>query len=192
MHRVAVVLVALGVALAFGTAAQAQEVTADEVRASFAGLTVAQLEGAGYALEEPPVCIDASILPPGVATLLGVPTTAGMGIHYINEAFIDGTLDPMAPEVVVFGPDGTLWSVEYLTPPQAAPMEIFGQQLSLVEAIGLDALHLWVIDNPGGQFTDFNANVSCGAQVEVVDSGSAPADRSRRAALTGPAAPLRG
>ena len=51
-------------------------------------------------------------------------------------------------------------------------MEIFGQQLSLVEAIGLDALHLWVIDNPGGQFTDFNANVSCGAQVEVVDSGS--------------------
>ena len=80
MHRVAVVFVALGVALAFGTAAQAQEVTADEVRASFAGLTVAQIEGAGYVAEEL-VCIDAGILPPGVAALLGVPTTAGMGIH---------------------------------------------------------------------------------------------------------------
>lgn len=95
-----------------------------------------------------------------------------MGIHYINGAFIDDNLDPMEPEVVVFGPDGTLWSAEYLTPPQTTPMEIFGQQLSLVEAIELDALHLWVIDNPGGQFTDFNAEVSCGAQVQVVDSGS--------------------
>lgn len=69
MHRVAVVLVvfvALGIAFAFGTAAQAQEVTADDVRASFAGLTVAQIEGAGYVGEEPPECVDASILPPSV------------------------------------------------------------------------------------------------------------------------------
>jgi hypothetical protein len=170
MHRVAVVLVALGVALAFGTAAQAQEVTADEVRASFAGLTVAQLEAAGYEAEAI-VCIDAGVLPPGVAGLLGIPTTAGMGIHYVNGAFVDDTLDPMEPEAVMFGPDGTLWGVEYLTLPQAEPMELFGQQLSLTEAVGLDALHLWVIDNPGGQFTDFNADVSCGT-VEVVDAGS--------------------
>ena len=72
----------------------------------------------------------------------------------------------------MFGPDGAIWGVEYLTPPQATPLDIFGQQLSLVEAVGLDALHLSVIDNPGGQFTDFNADASCGAQVEVVDSGS--------------------
>lgn len=171
MHRIAVVLVALGVALAFGATVQAQEVTADEVRASFAGLTVAQFEAVGYEAEAL-VCIDASVLPPGVADLLGVPTTAAMGIHYINGALIDDNIDPMEPEVVVFGPDGTLWAVEYLTPPQATPMELFGQQLSLVEAVGFDALHLWVIDNPGGQFTDFNADVSCGMQVQVVDSGS--------------------
>ena len=138
---------------------QAQEPTADDVRAQFANITVAEVEAMGYVLETP--CIDASELPQAALDALNIPSTAGMGVHYINEGLIDTTLDPMEPEAIQFGPDGEIWNVEYLTPPQETPMQLFGQDLNFVEEVELDALHLWVIDNPNGQFADFNPAVAC-------------------------------
>jgi hypothetical protein len=164
MRKIVVPVIAAAVAIVtLATAAQAQEPalisepTADDVRAAFAGLPASQFEAVGYALLEP-VCVDASVLPPPVLQQLGIPATAAMGIHYANFAMVDDTLDAMEPEVAVFGPDGTLWSVEYLSPTAG---EMLGQTLSFVEEIELYALHLWVIDNPAGQFADFNPAVTC-------------------------------
>jgi hypothetical protein len=164
VRKIVVPVIAAAVAIVtLATAAQAQEPalisepTADDVRAAFAGLPASQFEAVGYVLEEP-VCVDASVLPPPVLQQLGIPATAAMGIHYANFAMVDDTLDAMAPEVAVFGPEGTLWSVEYLSPTEG---EVLGQTLSFVDEIGLYALHLWVIDNPAGQFADFNPAVTC-------------------------------
>ncbi len=148
--------------------AQEDEVTADDVRAEFADITQADVEALGYVEETP--CIDASELPPPALEQLNISATAGMGIHFINEALIDTTLDPLEPEAIQFGPNGEIWNVEYLTPPQDEPLEILGQQLTFVEEVELDALHLWVVDNPNGQFADFNPDVSCEAEVEAVPS----------------------
>ena len=139
--------------------------TADDVRAQFANITPAEAEAMGY-LEETP-CIDASELPPSVLEQLNISASAGMGVHYINEALVDKTLDPLQPEAIQFGPGGEIWGVEYLTPPQEEPLSLLGQTLTFVEEVELDALHLWVIDNPNGQFADFNPAVSCAAGEEV-------------------------
>ncbi len=139
--------------------------TVDDVKAQFANITPAEAEAMGYVQETP--CIDASELPPPVLEQLNIPASAGMGIHYINEALVDKTLDPLQPEAIQFGPGGEIWNVEYLTPPQEEPLSILGQTLTFVEEVELDALHLWVIDNPNGQFADFNPAVSCAAGEEV-------------------------
>ncbi len=165
----ALVMGLVGGSIAF--AQEDEEVSADDVRAEFAGITIAEVEALGYALETP--CIDASELPAEVLEQLGVPSTAGMGIHYINMSLVDATLDPLEPEAIQFGPDGEVWNVEYLTPPQDEPQEILGETLTYVEEVDLDALHLWVIDNPNGQFADFNPAVDCGAPVdEIVSTGT--------------------
>lgn len=157
MRKIVVPVIAAAIAIVtLVTAAQAQEPTAADVRTAFAGLPSSQFEAVGYALETP--CLDASELPPAVLSQLGIPATAAMGVHFINFALVDDTLDAMEPEVAVFGPEGTLWSVEYLSPTEG---EVLGQTLSFVEEIELYALHLWVIDNPEGQFADFNPAVTC-------------------------------
>ncbi len=123
MKRLLVIMAAaLVVGLVGGSIAFAQEdeeVSVDAVRAEFAGITVAEAESLGYAEETP--CIDASELPAEALQQLGIPSTAGMGIHYINMSLVDATLDPLEPEAIQFGPDGAVWNVEYLTPPQDEP-----------------------------------------------------------------------
>ena len=164
MKRLVILIAAALVVGLFGSsiafAQEDEEVTVDDVRAEFAGITVAEVEAMGYVEATP--CIDASELPPPVLEQLNITATAGNGVHFINGALIDTTLDPLEPEAIQFGPDGEIWNVEYLTPPQEEPLEILGQQLSYVEEVDLDALHLWVVDNPNGQFADFNPAVNCG------------------------------
>ena len=148
---------------------------AGDVKAAFANITQAEVEAMGYVEETP--CIDASELPASVLELLNISSTAGLGIHFINEALIDKTLDPLEPEAIQFGPNGEIWNVEYLTPPQEEPLSLLGQRLTFVEEVELDALHLWVIDNPNGPFADFNPNVSCAA-VGAPVTGAGPASGS--------------
>ena len=164
------VLFAAVATLGLVSIAQAQEPTVDDVKAKFAGLSQSDVEALGY--EQITDCLDASELPPSVLEELDIPATAGMGIHFLNEALVDTTLDPLEPELIQFGPGGEVWNVEYATPPQEDPLEIFGQQLSFVEEADIDALHLWMVDNPAGQFADFNANVSCPA--ELPSTGGPP------------------
>lgn len=147
----------------------AQETTADDVRAQFANITQAEVEAMGYVQESP--CIDASELPAEALAQLNIPATAGMGVHFINEGLIDTTLDPLQPEAIQFGPDGEIWNVEYVTPPQEVPLQIFGQQLAFVEEADIDGLHLWIVDNPNGQFTDFNPAVTCTTGAPVTGVG---------------------
>ena len=162
----AVLTLLIGAAVALGQ----EEVTVDDVRTEFANVTQADVEAMGYVEETP--CIDASELPAAALGQLNIPATAGMGVHFINEALIDTTLDPLEPEAIQFGPNGEIWNVEYLTPPQEEPLEILGQQLSFVEEVDLDALHLWVVDNPNGQFADFNPDVNCAAVEAIAATGS--------------------
>ncbi len=168
MNRLTLVLVAIvlgaifvGSGLAQPVSAQDEATTtsADDVRAQFQGLTIAEAEELGYALLTP--CVDASEVPPEALTELGIPASAGQGIHYLNEGLLDTTLTASEPEAIMFGPDGDIWGVEYLTPPQAEPLSVLGQTLEYTPAVDLDTLHLWVIDNPAGQFADFNRNVTC-------------------------------
>ena len=168
-------LVAL-IAIAAGTAVNAQSVTSEEVRSSFSGVTIEDVLAAGYVPITP--CVDASELPGAALIALNISSSAGMGVHYLNESFLDLVLNPFEPEVFMFGPDGALWGVEYLTPPQANPADLFGEDFHYVAEVDLDALHLWVVDNPGGQFADFNDAVSCSTAVvlQPADTGSGGLD----------------
>ncbi len=177
MSRVTVSAVAAGVAIvALVTAVQAQQMTVEE---KFGGLSQADVEAMGYVIPAP-VCVDASVLPPFVLTALGIPATAAMGIHAVNVSLFDNQVDPLEPEVVIFGPDGTLWGVEYEATADTADPRVFGQDMTLLEGghEGMEfdhyALHVWFIENPAGQFADFNPAVTCGAQtVQPPSTGSA-------------------
>ena len=109
--------------------------------------------------------------PTGGHTCLAHPQLGGMGVHYLKPALVDGTVDPNAPEVLIYEPqaDGSLElvGVEYVIPfqirgeDQPAPT-LFGQELKHNFTFGLWALHAWVQkDNPSGVFADWNPTVSC-------------------------------
>ena len=93
-----------------------------------------------------------------------------MGYHYGNPDYIDGTVDAMKPEVLVYEPmrNGQLRlvAVEYIVPiplwqDAEAPM-LFGQHFHLNEMAGIWALHVWLWKhNPSGMFADWNPNVTC-------------------------------
>lgn len=113
---------------------------------------------------------------PVISECIAHPELGGMGHHYVNLALRDGTLDPTAPEVLLYEPTQNghfrLVGVEYVVPfdvePRAADggtaPELFGQ--TFTENDGADgwALHAWVWrHNPAGMFADFNPAVSCDA-----------------------------
>ena len=105
--------------------------------------------------------------------------TGAMGFHYLNPSLLDTTLDPTAPEVLVYGPDGhgnvKLVALEYVVfqAPWAAEHgatapALFGRSLALVpepnryEVPAFYQLHVWLFEsNPAGLFADFNPTVSC-------------------------------
>lgn len=87
----------------------------------------------------------------------------GMGYHYLKG--VDATLDPLAPEALVYAPTDhglQLVGVEYIVPQtlSADAPAVLGQTLHANDALGLWVLHAWIWrGNPAGVFKDFNPNV---------------------------------
>jgi hypothetical protein len=98
------------------------------------------------------------------------PTLGGMGYHYGNVALIDGKVDLLEPELLLYEPQKNgklrLVAVEYIVPfgawTGAEPPRLFDQSFHRNEAFGLWVLHVWHFrHNPSGMFADWNPAVSC-------------------------------
>jgi hypothetical protein len=89
----------------------------------------------------------------------------GMGQHFADLNRVDGDVDALRPEVLVYEPrpDGyRLVAVEYVVPgnlPQ--PAALFpGSEFTMEPNLGVWKLHAWIWrGNPSGVFADFNPNV---------------------------------
>lgn len=142
-----------GVALMTAPASAASKADLTQVRqATVQFHSVSTAEAAGYQKFLP--CFD----DPGVG---------GMGQHFADLTSIDGTIDPLHPEVLVYEPHGAgyrLVAVEYVVPQSAwsssTPPTLFGQQFHRNDTLGIWALHAWIWrGNPLGAFADYNPNV---------------------------------
>jgi hypothetical protein len=101
------------------------------------------------------------------------PGVGAMGFHYINTAALDVSVDPLAPEAIVYAPrvDGQLElaAVEYIVPAanwdgegNTKPPTAHGQTFHLNKDLGVYVLHAWLFkENPKGIFEDWNPTVSC-------------------------------
>jgi len=94
-----------------------------------------------------------------------------MGVHFGNNAFIDGTADALHPEALIYEPgtngEMSLVGVEFLVPfaavPKTAPPPVlFGQKFQVNDVFGVWALHVWTHRaNPSGLFANWNPRVHC-------------------------------
>ncbi len=97
-----------------------------------------------------------------------LPGVGGMGQHYVQLSSLDGNVDALAPEALVYEVRDSglrLVAVEYVVPFGAwggsEPPTLFGQMFHANDALGVWALHAWIWrPNPLGMFADFNPNVS--------------------------------
>jgi hypothetical protein len=98
------------------------------------------------------------------------PVLGGMGYHYGNPALIDGTVEALEPELLVYEPrkNGELRfvAVEYIVPydawTSAEPPTLYGQSFHRNDAFDIWVLHVWHFrNNPSGMFADWNPRVSC-------------------------------
>lgn len=134
-------------------------VTADLERlraatAAYRELAAAQADG--YPTATPP-CLSSAV--------------GAMGHHYVNRAYVDGTLDLEHPEILLYAADPNgkqkLLGVEYIVPyrilpPESAPPRIFGQNLKRSDELKLWYLHVWAWEkNASGLFADWNPAVKC-------------------------------
>jgi hypothetical protein len=103
-----------------------------------------------------------------------------MGIHYVNGALLNGTLDPMHPQALIYEPSNgqmSLVGVEFIVDAatwlknNANPPVLDGQTFLLVDSPNrfnipsFFELHVWAWRaNPMGSFMDWNDNVSCAGQ----------------------------
>jgi hypothetical protein len=153
------VLAATGVALAGGIFGQARNATAD-----FRDIEAAK--AAGYTVR--------------VADLAGIECIQSpegtMGIHMLNPALLDDTIDEAKPELLVYEPGFKgrmkLVALEYLVFKDgwkgSSPPKLFGKEFDLTPAgnrYGLPdfyALHAWIFrDNPSGDLAPYNPKVDC-------------------------------
>ena len=104
-----------------------------------------------------------------ITTCLDSPIGA-MGVHYGNLAYIDGNVNVLEPELLMYEPepDGRLRfvGVEYIVPLNAwtasTPPTLLGQEFQVNSAFGVWALHVWLgRENPSGLFSNWNPKVSC-------------------------------
>lgn len=99
------------------------------------------------------------------------PEEGGMGHHYGRLEYIDGRIDHLQPQILLYEPlengDMEFVGVEYIIPfdilsADATPPELFGEQYLANHQLQLWALHVWTEKtNPNGMFYDWNPNVSC-------------------------------
>lgn len=97
-------------------------------------------------------------------------TLGGMGFHYGKPDLIDGSVNVLEPELLLYEPQKNgrmrLVAVEYIVPFAAwtgsEPPRLYGQSFMRNEAFGIWALHVWhERHNPRGLFADWNPNVTC-------------------------------
>lgn len=99
------------------------------------------------------------------------PTEGGMGHHIARLEYIDGRVNYLEPQVLLFEPqmDGSfeLTGVEYIVPfailsSDADAPELFFHPFHQNPNQQIWALHVWTErENPSGIFYDWNPNVSC-------------------------------
>jgi hypothetical protein len=104
------------------------------------------------------------------------PGQGAMGIHMLNPALLDGTIDAEMPELLVYEPRNNgelkLVALEYLVFQAdwqgSSPPSLFGREFDFVPAgnrYGLPpfyALHAWLWKpNPSGTLHAWNPRVSC-------------------------------
>lgn len=94
----------------------------------------------------------------------------GMGFHYAKASLLDGTVNAVQPEALLYEPqrDGSLRfvGVEYIVPRTAwsgaEPPVLYGQTFPYIEAFDVYGLHVWIGQhNPDGAFAAWNPRVSC-------------------------------
>ena len=99
------------------------------------------------------------------------PEEGGMGHHIVRMEYIDGRVNHMEPQILLFEPhtNGTfeLVGVEYIIPfgilpADAEAPELFFHKFHQNQHLEIWALHVWTEkENPSGIFNDWNPNVSC-------------------------------
>jgi hypothetical protein len=105
------------------------------------------------------------------------PTAGAMGYHYFNaELMADNGVDALAPEVLVYAPDGDggleLAAVEWVVrsaqsnpPGVAAAPSVLGMEMHILVPPPGPAFyltHAWIwAHNPAGMFADWNPEVRC-------------------------------
>lgn len=103
-----------------------------------------------------------------------------MGIHYVNPALLNGTLDPTHPQALIYEPSGgqmSLVGVEFILDSatwlknNANPPVLEGQTFQFIDSPNrfnipsFFELHVWAWrSNPKGSFMDWNDNVTCAGQ----------------------------
>jgi len=131
----------------------------EAVKQQYGSYTVTKAEREGYKLDS--FCLDAESF--------GQPVELGaMGYHATNEALLRGPIAAQRPQAFMFDAEGRVLGVEYeiMTDAVSEPPQLFGQTFAkLPPHPGIEhehyALHVWFVDNPSGQFADFNPEVSC-------------------------------
>ena len=106
------------------------------------------------------------------ATCFTDPRLGAMGVHLLNPQILDGTVNPLQPEVLLYEPQKngqiSLVAVEYAVPyaitaaDGPAPELFPGVPFHHNDTFGLWVIHAWHSDdNPSGFFTDWNPKVTC-------------------------------
>jgi hypothetical protein len=105
-----------------------------------------------------------------ITECMELPGTGGMGFHYGDPDLIDGVVEELKPEVLLFEPQKNgrmrLLGVEYIVPFTAwtgeEPPTLHGLTFAANETFQVWALHAWVWrHNPAGTFADWNPTVDC-------------------------------
>lgn len=99
------------------------------------------------------------------------PTAGGMGHHYANLEFMDGRVNHLEPQVLLYAMNANeemeFLGVEYIVPfdilpANSEPPVLFFQEFHANQELGIWALHVWTEkENPNGMFEDFNPSVNC-------------------------------
>jgi hypothetical protein len=103
-----------------------------------------------------------------------------MGIHYVNPNLLNGTLDPMHPQALIYEPSNgqmSLVGVEFIVDAttwlknNASPPVLEGQTFLFVDSPNrynipsFFELHVWAWrSNPMGPYMDWNDHVTCAGQ----------------------------
>lgn len=157
--RPSTLLVLVSVILTACSHASASSSETEQVKQQYGSYTLDRAAREGYVRDE--FCLD--------AVAFGLPSSQGaMGFHATNEALLRGPIDANRPQALMFDAQGRILGVEYEVMADAvseAPV-LFGRTFASLPAhpgVAHEhyALHLWFIDNPGGEFADFNPNVAC-------------------------------